>query len=362
MKKYKFAGSRIVKTGVAVFLTSLICQWLNWPAVFAVITAIVTIEPTVSDSIKKGIIRLPASAIGSAYAVTFIFLFGNSPITYTAAAVLTIITCFRLKLHSGLLVATLTSVAMIEVIHSNFLISFFIRLGTTSLGLLVSTAVNMFILPPNYSKNILINIDSLSKTTGRELENVIKALLDDKTEKPALIKETFVLLKKKLDRTDMLVRFQREESKYHQFDEEAKKAFAEEQEKLTALRLIHYHLGNLINAPLEEIQWNDEEKEKILLTSQKMADALKNPSRFDPDIHRTQVQLLMDQFWESKKHAPGFKRKKEPTFFTAEIIILYELLSICQLVENLLAEEMSANETTPATKVPEQSATEAPKR
>lgn len=344
MRKARFVGSRVVKTGVAVFLTSLICQLLNWPAVFAVITAIVTIEPTVADSIKKGIIRFPASAIGSAYAVLFIFLFGNSPVTYTAAAVFTIISCFKLKLHSGLLVATLTSVAMIEVIHSNFLISFFIRLGTTSIGLLVSTAVNMFILPPNYSKTILTNIHSVASLTGRELENIINFLLHDKTDQPAVIKETFNEAKRKLDNTDMLVRFQKDEAKYHQFNEEAKKVFANEQDKLSALRLIHYHLGNLINLPFEECHWTREEKEKIILITEKMATSLKNPDEFNHDHHQLYVQQLMKQFWESKSNSYELHVENEPTFFSTEIIILYELLSICQLVESFLNDEATTME------------------
>jgi len=142
-------GSRIVKTAVAVFLTAIICNAIGWPPVFAVITAIVTLEPTVADSIKKGIVRFPASAIGSFYAVLFISLLGNTALTYTLAATLTIITCYQLRLHAGLLVATITAVAMIEVIYDNYFISFFIRLGTTSIGIVVSTLVNLFILPPN---------------------------------------------------------------------------------------------------------------------------------------------------------------------------------------------------------------------
>ena len=172
-----FQGSRILKTGIAIFLTASICLWFGWPPVFAVITAIVTIEPTVSDSIKKGLVRFPASAIGSAFAVLFITLFGNSPITYTLAAVFTILVCYKLKLHAGLLVATLTSVAMVEVIHDHVLISFFIRLGTTTVGLLVSTAVNMLIFPPNYRTDILKNIESISRRAGRLLEHTFHTVL-----------------------------------------------------------------------------------------------------------------------------------------------------------------------------------------
>ncbi|MRH41951.1 aromatic acid exporter family protein [Aquibacillus halophilus] len=340
MKKYKFIGSRVVKTGVAVLVTSFICQWMGWPAVFAVITAIVTIEPTVSDSIKKGIIRLPASAIGSAYAVFFISVFGNSPITYTAAAVFTIITCYKLKLHSGLLVATLTSVAMIEVIHGNFLIAFFIRLGTTSIGLLVSTAVNMFILPPNYSNSILMNIHSLLKATGEELLDVSTKMVHEASTytNEATLQKSFSQVKRNLDKTDVLIQFQNEEGKYHRLNEKEKKLFEEEKEKISALRLIHYHIGNLINTPLVDLSWTKEESANILATVEALAESMIYPDRYNKIKHQEEIHKLMEHFWISKRNATNEKENENPTFFTAEIIILYELLSIYKLVEKLLGE------------------------
>ncbi|MEH7584490.1 aromatic acid exporter family protein, partial [Priestia megaterium] len=74
VKKFNFLGGRIIKTGIAVFLTALICQAIGWPYMLAVITAIVTIEPTAADSIKKAFIRFPASAIGAAFAMLYTFL------------------------------------------------------------------------------------------------------------------------------------------------------------------------------------------------------------------------------------------------------------------------------------------------
>ncbi len=53
MKVQTIIGNRVIKTGIAVFFTALICNWFDFPPTFAVITAIVTIEPTVTDSIKK---------------------------------------------------------------------------------------------------------------------------------------------------------------------------------------------------------------------------------------------------------------------------------------------------------------------
>src|SRR5690625_4348954 len=177
----RLPGNRIVKTAVAVLLTALICQALGWPPVFAVITAVVSLEPTVSDSIKKGLVRFPASAIGSFYAVLFIALFGGSPLTYTLAATLTIITCYRLKLNAGLLVATITAIAMIEVVYDNYLMSFLIRLGTTTIGITVSTLVNLLILPPDFLKDINQNIVAIYGDLGK----AIACLIEENEEKLA---------------------------------------------------------------------------------------------------------------------------------------------------------------------------------
>ena len=155
IRKWNLIGGRVIKTGIAVFLTVLVCDWVNIPTIFAVITAIVTIEPTATDSIKKGLVRFPASTIGSAYAMTFTFLFGHQAISFALAAMFTIVTCQKLKLHAGTLVATLTAVAMIPVTADHYFLAFIVRLVTTSTGIIVSTLVNFFILPPNYTKTIV---------------------------------------------------------------------------------------------------------------------------------------------------------------------------------------------------------------
>ncbi|ENH98375.1 hypothetical protein J416_00269 [Gracilibacillus halophilus YIM-C55.5] len=335
--KVRIAGRRVIKTALAVFLTSLICHWLDWPAVFAVITAIVTIEPTVGQSIKKGFIRLPASAIGSGYAVLFIFLFGNSPLTYTLSALFTIITCFRLRLHAGLLVATLTSVAMIEVIHANLFISFFIRLGTTTIGLFVSTVVNMFILPPNYTEKIQTYLDDVLTKTGEELEMIMKQLIIESKRhlNDQEIRDRFADLKTELDQTDRLLSFQEDEAKYHRLDTETKRTFITEKHQLTKLRLIHYHMGNLINTPLENVCWSNAECTNIVEMVETLVDFMKYPSHYKASAYRRQVKQLMNQFWESKKP----KEELQDTLFTPEVIILYELLSIYNLVEDIITNQ-----------------------
>lgn len=332
MKYLKITGSRVVKTGVSIFITAWICVLLDWPPVFAVITAIVTIEPTVSDSIKKGIARFPASAIGSAYAVFFISLFGNSPLTYTLAAMFTITTCFKLKLHAGLLVATLTAVAMIEVIHSNYLISFFIRLGTTTTGLVVSTAVNMFVFPPDYTEEIVQNIRNIRKRTGIAIEKVFQDILSEDKDKKINDQNTADQLDKTIRQTETLIQFQRDESKYHPLVGSEQTQFQLAQIHIKRLQLIHYHLNNLINVPINNISWTKEEHAVILQAITKLAQSLKNSEDFTLSKHQDQLQQLTEIFWDDNEEITK-SNNNHPTRFPPELIILYELVSIYNLVE-----------------------------
>ncbi|MFC4558712.1 aromatic acid exporter family protein [Virgibacillus kekensis] len=333
MKHVKLPGSRVVKTGVSIFVTAWICVLLDWPPVFAVITAIVTIEPTVSDSIKKGIVRFPASAIGSAYAVFFISLFGNSPLTYTLAAVFTIVTCFKFKLHAGLLVATLTAVAMVEVIHSNFLISFFIRLGTTTTGLVVSTVVNMFVLPPDYTKEIARKIKALRKKTGIAVEKVFAEILADNRNN---LQETEVELINQLvingRQIETLIRFQSEETRYHPLVGTEKEQFQIAQDHLVQLQLILYHVDNLIYTPLNDLSWTSEERTLIMRAVSSLAYSLQNKTNYTPAKHQQQLKALTEIFWEDNEEITK-TNKKHPTNFPPELIILYELVTIYNLVE-----------------------------
>ena len=332
LKGISLPGSRILKTAIAIFITAWVCELLNWPPVFAVITAVVTVEPTVSDSIRKGIVRFPASAIGSAYAVLFIYLFGNAPITYTLAAFFTIATCYRLKLHAGLLVATLTAIAMVEVIHSNYLISFFIRLGTTTVGLLVSTAVNFIVFPPDYKQDIIHNIQKIAQKTSDITQKVFMDILQSEYESYRENKNAVNQLTKKLQQTETLIRFQRDESRFHPLVGSESQLFQSLEHQLAQLKLFHYHLNNVTNFSIENIPWQDEHaQEKIGTAVETLTKALTHKKHYDHEALEAQLNILMNLYWNNKKQMNAQIAQQE-TFFPPNIILLYELVSMYQLV------------------------------
>ncbi|MBD8016130.1 MULTISPECIES: FUSC family protein [Planococcus] len=328
-----FQGSRILKTGIAIFLTASICLWFGWPPVFAVITAIVTIEPTVSDSIKKGLVRFPASAIGSAFAVLFITLFGNSPITYTLAAVFTILVCYKLKLHAGLLVATLTSVAMVEVIHDHVLISFFIRLGTTTVGLLVSTAVNMLIFPPNYRTDILKNIESISRRAGRLLEHTFHTVLFEGDANLQKDQELVKRLTTEIRKTETLIQYHRDDFSIYPWVRNRETELQMAERQLLFLHNLEFHLNALLRIPLYSIKWSPAERNIIMRAVAELAEDLQNANEYDQETHQQQLKIITDFFWEDSKGV-STSDAMHPILFPPEFKILYELITIYDLVDN----------------------------
>ncbi|MEJ8777373.1 FUSC family protein [Pseudogracilibacillus sp. ICA-222130] len=316
----RLPGHRIVKTAVAVCVTAFICIWLHWPPVFAVITAIVTLEPTVKDSIQKGIIRFPASAIGSFYAVLFISFFGNTAITYTLAATLTIITCYRLNLHAGLLVATITSVAMIEVIHDNYMMAFFIRLGTTSIGLIVSTLVNMFIFPPNYQKIIEQNLQQIYKSIGHALQAY---------EHKTMMNEKISSIKNLIDKTKQFILYEVNEANYRPFIEKSDVEQKHFLETLVHIELIHYHLHNIAGISLEHTAFSSEQKRLVQTDMNELAIYFLEETSIDKITQMEELHQLMNSFWRSDHEQETFSSSLLPN----ELIILYETISIYTLLK-----------------------------
>lgn len=320
----RFLGNRIVKTAVAVFLTAFICHLIGWPPVFAVITAIVTLEPTVSDSIKKGIVRFPASAIGSFYAVLFIFLFGNSPITYTLAATLTIITSYRLKLHDGLLVATITAVAMVEVVYDNYFMSFFIRLGTTTIGITVSTLVNLLIFPPNFMKDIVKNLHDIYHELGHSLLSLVE---NDEQLIEKKIHEVTHLISK----TEQLVRYEISDVEYFKLEDQKQTKLKRAEEELEQLRFIHYHLNNLRDVKLADTHFNEEDQASIIEAVNHIAHYMIGETTTNLEIIERELRGIMEAYWLAS-HLP---KHTEISKLPSDLVLLYELLSIVYLVNEL---------------------------
>lgn len=317
-------GSRLVKTGLAVFITSYICHLLGLSAKLAVITAIVTIEPTVSDSIRKGIVRLPASAIGAALAVISAAIWGESAITYAVATVLTIFICMKLKLEAGALVATLTAAAMIPDISDNLLYIFFTRLGTTLIGLTVSTLVNFLILPPKYTPLMKKGIEPNLKLASKVLEKSVTTIMELENNKKESKENPYVRFRNSVQRLSELVEYQEKEWRYHKIKLSEAREHSKFKQKIIILEKIALHIGNLqyMNEPMSFL---DEEKRLLHRVVESFKQILQDPKHIVTSSHQEYVQKLDD--WLTKE-SEQLQKSNNQHFFTAKTLFYYELISL----------------------------------
>ncbi|GEN57075.1 UPF0421 protein [Halolactibacillus alkaliphilus] len=321
-------GRRVIKTALSVFFTALICQALNIPAVFAVMTAIVTVEPTAQDSFKKGLVRLPASAIGSFYAATFFHFFHISPLSYALAALFTIVTCYRLKLFDGLLVATLTSVAMVYVIDGRPIDAFFVRLLTTTIGLSVSTIVNFIILPPNYLKQITSEMDDVLYLAGIDLGYFAVSLQKRELDLiQAQTRKVFDTFQARLLKVEQLILNQQKESVYHNALYKQKTNIDLELKQLQLVKLMHYHIGNLTMPLHTDIEWSDDTLLDVVTIVNDLSGYLKKPMNCDSDTLKQHLYTLNHTFSQSAKREATLT-----DYLHAETVILYELIQLTELM------------------------------
>lgn len=328
IKRFKFVGGRVIKTGLAVFITAWLCQLLNLPIPFAVIAAIVTIEHTVADSLRKAIVRFPASAIGAFLAVLFVALFSESPITYALAATITIFICYKLKFNDGILVATLTAVAMIPTLSGDYTLDFISRLATTSIGITVSTCINFIIMPPNYFFDIKQSVKSLYIETAKVLEKTSDNILLNKN-KPMVLYQN---LMNDLERTFQLCSFQLDEWKYHRHEIGEIREFHHLQKQLTLLQQILYHLGNLQFVKLNNLE-RDTDIIKITNAIKSICTILIDENHSIPKEHYDLIKELDHIFWnikQTEKTVPNYQHH-----FDSKTVIFYETLALHDCLEEL---------------------------
>lgn len=266
-------GARTIKTGIAIFLTAVFCMALDLTPIYAILTAVVTIEPTAKASLIKGYRRLPATVIGAGFAVLFTYLFGDqSPFTYALSATFTILFCTKLKLQVGTNVAVLTSLAMIPGIHDAYIFNFLSRTLTAIIGLVTSGLINFMVFPPKYYGQVE---EKLSKTDAlmyklfynRCQEIILSRLQSDKSEKA--YKNIFNLN----NQVETLISYQRDELSYHKKKECDWKLLNQLTKRAYTNRLFITHLSNIIYLPKNtRVNFSGDEKMALLKISSSIKD------------------------------------------------------------------------------------------
>ncbi|WEG13052.1 aromatic acid exporter family protein [Pullulanibacillus sp. KACC 23026] len=321
-----FLGGRIAKSFLASLITAYICQTFDWPPLFAVMTSVVSIENTSSDSFKKGLVRFPASAIGAAIAMGLEAYFGESALSYTLAATLTLIVCIRLKLHDGLVVAVLTAVAMLPVTYGNYLDSFVVRLGTTFTGITVATLINYFVLPPNYYTRILERSEKLVKDSAKWLELFFYGELPAKPR----LRLAYQSQVKELDTAFKLVHFQRSEWRYHWRGKKKLQLLNQSQRLLEMIQSLQHQLADLIYASCSPRLFKGTDHEILLNYGKELVAAIEQIEKPFSASYLASFETLCS-LYEREKEVDAHQNEDHPQLHP-RIKLLYDLFDIHDLI------------------------------
>ncbi len=172
-------GPRVWKTGLAVAVTLLIADYfqLSFPYLAAV-AAIISLQPTISDSFKKGWERLLATAIGAVVSLFVMFTLGVNPLLVGFAVILTILICLQFGLTEAI---TLASVTVAIVMAGEMDDAFYYALHRSTilpfLGIVVAVSINWLFSPPQYFHFVKKSLRNLNESLEMLMMRVINSFL-----------------------------------------------------------------------------------------------------------------------------------------------------------------------------------------
>ncbi len=156
-------GLRTIKTGIAVSLAMLAAGVfdIQYPF-FAIIAALIAVQPTVSDSWRVGANRMLGTLIGAIVGVIFISVFPANSIFLGIGIIILIIIMNRLHWNESINIAAVVLVAIFLNKGGDNVNYALHRLFDTFLGISIAVVINYLVLPPTYDKKVLSNIKDVS--------------------------------------------------------------------------------------------------------------------------------------------------------------------------------------------------------
>lgn len=221
---------------------------------------------------------------------------------------------------------------MITTVHDEYLLSFLIRLGTTSTGLIVSSIVNLLIIPPNYSTSIITGSQALASNTGKLLLKRGNLVFEHEKE----IHDDFEHLMNEVEKVKKLYDYQKQGWKFHRSNRGNIREFFYMSKKLTLLEQIIFHIGNLIFIPFHQLRL-DKEKEQLISEAFKRLNRILNDTHFSIDQEEERIiSDLTKWFMEQRTQIAIEEVPPEPDSpHKKEIDLLFELISIFELTKEL---------------------------
>lgn len=144
-------------------MASIICHLLQIPTIFAAMSAVVNMKPSVVQSWKNALEQVLVHLLGLFVAFAIGLTLGINPLTIGLTTVLVIWLIGRLDLTGGTLMGVLSAIFILSSSSQDFFMkNALIRSGAILIGLGVALVVNYFVMPPRYGQRLRAVLRELS--------------------------------------------------------------------------------------------------------------------------------------------------------------------------------------------------------
>ena len=181
---------QMVKTGVAAILAWLLTSLLPSPEppIFAVIAAIIVVQPSVNQSFAKAIERSFGVVLGVVIAMLIGMAFGEATWTILVAVVAAILIAWSLRLSVGAANQTPISAMLVLALGAASPVYSAERILETMLGAAIAFVVNALVVPPVPMTDARVSIIELAEETARSFEKLADAAIGAKrAENPEML-------------------------------------------------------------------------------------------------------------------------------------------------------------------------------
>lgn len=169
---------QVLKTSVAVIVSWVLCSLLFSQAapIFAAIAALLVVQPSVNQSIAKGLERSVGVILGVVLAYGIGFVFGRSAWVVLAAIVLALVFSWALKLGPGSanqIPISAMLVLSLGALQLNYAVD---RILETIIGAAIGLAVNVLIVPPVLLQPAHLAVARLARELAAAMERLADSL------------------------------------------------------------------------------------------------------------------------------------------------------------------------------------------
>lgn len=150
-----FLGARIIKTGLAVFLTLVISHLLAPEySAFAAVAAILAVQPSVARARQVFTHQLLSNLIGGLVGALLGLWLGSSPLAMALSVVVVLGICVRLRLNETASLAVVAVLFIMDRPEHDFILYTAVRIGAVVGGMSIGYLVNRFVLRPDFTARI----------------------------------------------------------------------------------------------------------------------------------------------------------------------------------------------------------------